>query len=303
MESSFHLKKVLAAALSTLLVIAALAYGGYRYWKLQEDNAVLSASSTELQKEIAGLEQSLGSARGDLSAAQNENKDLALSLQAEQSKNNVFEGEINQISGTVDTLQKLSATDPQLLEKYSKVYFLNDNYVPASLSAIDPRYLFDKNRPELILSGVLPDIEAMLTTATRAGVSLQIISAYRSFYEQASLKVGYKVTYGAGTANQFSAEQGYSEHQLGTAVDFATPEVKDTFLKFATSTAYQWLTGNAYRFGFIPSYPRGNTYYQFEPWHWRFVGIALATRLHDNNEYFYNLSQREIDTYLVSFFD
>jgi len=86
-------------------------------------------------------------------------------------------------------------------------------------------------------------------------------------------------------------------------VDFSTPEVKNTFLKFGTSTAYQWLLDNAYKSGFILSYPSHNIYYQFEPWHWRFVGVALATMLHAKNEYFYNLSQHDIDQYLISFFD
>ncbi|PJC82708.1 hypothetical protein CO006_02150, partial [Candidatus Roizmanbacteria bacterium CG_4_8_14_3_um_filter_35_14] len=60
---------------------------------------------------------------------------------------------------------------------------------------------------------------------------------------------------------------------------------------------------NAYKYGFILSYPKQNTYYQFEPWHWRFVGMTLATKLHDTNQYFYNLAQREIDLYLISIFD
>ena len=142
----------------------------------------------------------------------------------------------------------------------------------------------------------------MLESASSSGVAIEIISAYRSFGSQSSLKLSYKITYGSG-ANKFSADQGYSEHQLGTAMDFTTPDTGESFLKFEKTTAYKWLTENAYKFGFILSYPKQNTYYQFEPWHWRFVGVALATNLHDNNKYFYNLDQREIDLYLISIFD
>ncbi|MBI2034029.1 MAG: M15 family metallopeptidase, partial [Candidatus Liptonbacteria bacterium] len=205
--------------------------------------------------------------------------------------------------GTVAGLKKLSETDTQLLKKYSKVYFLNENYAPASLSAIDAKYLNDKTEPELVHSGVLPYLTGMLEAAKRDGTELRILSAFRSFYEQKNIKSSLTVLYGAGTANQFSADQGYSEHQLGTTVDITTPEVAADFSLFEKSSAYTWLTANAYRFGFILSYPKNNTYYMFEPWHWRFVGVALATRLHDKNEYFYNLTQNEIDKYLISIFD
>jgi len=142
----------------------------------------------------------------------------------------------------------------------------------------------------------------MIAAAARDGITLQIISAFRSFYEQASVKYGYKMTYGFG-ANQFSADQGYSEHQLGTAVDFTTPETKEVFSKFESSTAYKWLTENAYKFGFVLSYPKNNSYYRFEPWHWRFVSTALAAKLREENKYFYELTQREIDAYLITIFD
>jgi D-alanyl-D-alanine carboxypeptidase len=88
-----------------------------------------------------------------------------------------------------------------------------------------------------------------------------------------NLKSQYRVTYGAGTANSFSADQGYSEHQLGTTVDFTTPKVGGTLTGFDKTDSYKWLQNNAYKYGFILSYPSSNGYYIFEPWHWRFVGL------------------------------
>ena len=117
------------------------------------------------------------------------------------------------------------------------------------------------------------------------------------------MKSTYKFTYGSGTANAFSADQGYSEHQLGTTVDFTTEAIGGAFAGFDKTSAYTWLNENAYRYGFVLSYPKNNTYYVFEPWHWRFVGVALATRLHSENRNFYDLDQREIDQYLISLFD
>jgi D-alanyl-D-alanine carboxypeptidase len=142
----------------------------------------------------------------------------------------------------------------------------------------------------------------MLLAARNAGHELRIISGYRSFHEQSSLKNAYTVTYGSG-ANSFSADQGYSEHQLGTTVDFTTSSLGSNFTKFDESKAFTWLKENAYKFGFILSYPERNGYYIYEPWHWRFVGVKLSAYLHTNNKHFYDLDQREIDSYLISIFD
>ncbi len=284
-----------------LLAVAMVAFGGgaYGYWRLNKDNK-------QLQEKVAALEQQLGTATTSLDQSQNENVALNQTLKTEQDKNNVFEAKIGEVSTIVGNLQKLASTDPELLKKYSKVYFLSENYIPSQLSSIDPQYLYEKTRPQLIHSGVLPHLKSLLEASDHppagGSLKLQIVSAYRSFYDQESLKVGYKLTYGSG-ANQFSADQGYSEHQLGTTVDFTTQEVDGNFSAFEKSPAFQWLNDNAYKFGFILSYPKNNSYYQFEPWHWRFVGVALATYLHDQNKHFYDLDQREIDGYLTSLFN
>jgi hypothetical protein len=51
------------------------------------------------------------------------------------------------------------------------------------------------------------------------------------------------------------------------------------------------------------SYPKGNEYYVYEPWHWRFVGKDLARYLHKRNKHFYDLEQRKIDEYIPTLFD
>jgi zinc D-Ala-D-Ala carboxypeptidase len=293
------MKKTLLIWLGIAAALVALAYGGYRAWLLYSQ---LQGNVTSLTSGLAERAKENDTLRQTLAAEQVKNAALAQTLQAEQAKNGTFETQIQNLRGAVSTLQKLSETDKELLQKYSKVYFLNENYVPSNLTNIDPGYLYAPGKPEQIHTGVAPFLRAMLTTAAQDGVTLQIVSAYRSFGEQVTVKAGYKVLYGSG-ANQFSADQGYSEHQLGTAIDFTTPEIDGLFTKFEGTAAYRWLTKNAYLFGFILSYPKSNSYYQFEPWHWRFVGTGLANTLHTGNKYFYDLSQREIDPYLISIFD
>jgi len=214
-----------------------------------------------------------------------------------------FQNQVGNLSGTLTTLQKLAQTDPELLKKYSKVYFLNENYVPTKLAEIPADYEYSANPQLLIETDVLPHLKGMIQDASSAGISLYAFSAYRSFADQRALKSNYRVTFGTGTANSFSADQGYSEHQLGTAVDMITKGLGGVLDGFDKTSAYQWMLTNAYKYGFILSYPQNNSYYVFEPWHWRYVGIQLATDLHNQGKNFYDLDQRTIDSYLVHIFD
>jgi len=228
--------------------------------------------------------------------------DLQAKLDGEKTRNDELADQVGEISETVGQLEKLKKIDPELLKKYSKVYFLNENYRPAGLSEVAEKYLFDPKKPQQILSRVRSKLNRLLEAAADEEVTLQVVSAYRSFEIQASLKSQYKMIYGSG-ANQFSSDQGYSEHQLGTTVDLTTPGATPTAIAFAKTPAYEWLLGNAHRYGFILSYPEKNAYYQFEPWHWRFVGEELARQLHEDGVNFYDLDQREIDKYLIKLFD
>lgn len=313
MENNHFSKILIACVVLLVLSFGALGYGWYRFrltmLRLYTVNANLATTTAQYELKVKNLEDEnklLSDAKANLeqnlSRAKNDNTDLSGVLAAEQSKNNLFESQIQAIGGTVGTLEKLSKTDKDLLRKYSKVYFLSENYIPPSLVAVASTSVYEKDKFLQIHTKVLPYLSRLMDAAAANNTPLQIISAYRSFGDQAALKSGYKITYGTG-ANKFSADQGYSEHQLGTTVDFTTVALGAAFNQFAESKAYAWLMQNAYQYGFVLSYPKNNTYYQFEPWHWRFVGVGLATKLHNSNQYFYDLEQREIDSYLVSIFD
>jgi LAS superfamily LD-carboxypeptidase LdcB len=275
-----------------VLLAAGTGYGGFR----------LTSDLHEVRGALASTTAQNVSLASELARARTENEGLATDLAAQVDTNHALGTQVDEIAGTVNTLTKLSHTDKELLQKYSRIYFLNENYVPSDLTSIDPHYQLEPSRQLTIHTKVDPFLENMLTDASEAGAPLMVLSAYRSFAAQKALKSSYTVTYGSG-ANRFSADQGYSEHQLGTAVDLTTKEISGTSLAFAASPGGAWLAANAYRYGFILSYPKGNTYYQYEPWHWRFVGVALATKLHEDGTYFYDLPQRTIDQYLVSIFD
>ncbi len=269
--------------------------------------AKTSSRIDTLSANIASLTANFASTTASLQAAIDQTHS-SLSTQQQnvaaiQNQVGGVQNQVGNLSGTLTTIQKLSKIDPELLKKYSKVYFLNDNYVPANLSEIPGMYEYSNSKQLLFLTQALPHMQAMIDTASSSGVAFYALSAYRSFAEQKALKGEYEMTYGAGTANSFSADQGYSEHQLGTAVDFIAPGQGGILDGFDKTGAYIWLLANAYKYGFVLSYPKDNGYYVFEPWHWRFVGVKLATDLHNLNENFYTMDQRTIDAYLVNIFD
>lgn len=273
-----------------LLLIATAWYGYTRIATLSNQVAELASTTNHLESNIAEATTSLGDA-------------LQKERQNVQAQIGGVKDQVGSIGGTVTDLQKLSMTDPELLAKYSKVFFLSDNYAPARLVPIPEEYRYNEKLSLQIIPEVLPRLAKMLDAAKADGADLYVDSAYRSFREQQAVKTSYTVAYGSGTANSFSADQGYSEHQLGTTVDLITTGTGGRLAGFDTKPAYDWVVENAYKYGFVLSYPKSNGYYIYEPWHWRFVGIKLATDLHKQGKYFYELDQRTIDTYLINLFD
>lgn len=275
-----------------LVLSAVIGYGFERYSYATQELAQLRA-------------QEAAAARASLDVTKRMRERLEMTTTAlldEQTRNTQFAAQIHGIQGAVNHIQKTNAVDEELLQKYSKVYFLNENYVPMKLAPIDEAYLLRKNAVLVFHSDALPFLVRMFEAGKGAGHQLKVVSSYRSFGDQAALKNGYKMTYGSG-ANTFSADQGYSEHQLATTVDLTTDALGEGFTNFEKSSAYAWMLEHAWEYGFVLSYPKGNAYYVFEPWHWRFVGTALAKKLKDEGKHFYDMDQRQIDEYRAVMFD
>ncbi|MES2985613.1 MAG: M15 family metallopeptidase [Patescibacteria group bacterium] len=272
------------------LFIAYVAWSEYRAFMFQR---TINALEEESQKNINNLKASSTESTESLNSLFTT---LARVIDQERMKSKSLEEKVG-------SLDKLSKSDPQLLKKYSKVYFLNENYAPLSLSTIPIENVFNKKQEYQVHSDILYFLQNMFNAARVDGIDLLVTSAYRSFTKQVDVKAIHRVIYGVGTANQFSAEQGFSEHQLGTTIDFTTQETGINFSKFESTKEFEWLKQNAHKFGFVLSYPKGNTFYAYEPWHWRFVGVNLATELYANEMYFFALDQKAIDGYLINMFD
>ncbi|MCX6752835.1 MAG: M15 family metallopeptidase [Candidatus Nomurabacteria bacterium] len=282
-----------------IAVFGLISYINYRFYGVEkmiaQSEAQMAVSNNQNQKKIKEIYDLINNTQSTQSS-------IASVLEQEKQKNSILNDQFSEITNTVGALEKLSTTDPELLKKYSKVYFLNEHYIPVSLAEVPAEYRDEQSVNYQFLTDALPFLQELIDAGNSDGVSIKAFSAYRSFATQSTLKDAYKVAYGSG-ANTFSADQGYSEHQLGTALDFTTSKTSGILVGFSHTPEYKWLVDNGYKYGFVISYPDGNAYYKFEPWHWRFVGVALATRLHEENKYFYDEDQRTIDNYLVNIFD
>jgi zinc D-Ala-D-Ala carboxypeptidase len=299
---------IVEITLSVLLLVISIGFSWYIYEQKQQiasltnDKDTVAGERDQTANDLETASSTIADLEAYIAELTGQYDELTGNYETERERNDEFNDQIRDISKTVGVLDKLSKTDKELLQKYSKVYFLNEHYIPESLKEIDNEWKYTESKELKLHSKVVPYFEEMERDAKSDEVNLWVVSAYRSFGDQAALKGNYLVTYGSG-ANAFSADQGFSEHQLGTTIDFTTNGLSGGLSGFGQTPAYVWLLENAYRYGFTLSYPENNAYYEFEPWHWRFVGEKLARDLHKENAHFYDWEQRKIDAYLINIFD
>ena len=131
---------------------------------------------------------------------------------------------------------------------------------------------------------VIEDLRAMVSDAAAAGHSLAVQSAYRGFRYQADTFQYWVDLQGYARAMATSARAGHSEHQLGTALDLRSldgPAAWD-LEDWAATPEGAWVAANAWRYGFVMSYPQGMEHlscYAYEPWHYRYFGKELAAHI------------------------
>jgi D-alanyl-D-alanine carboxypeptidase len=155
-------------------------------------------------------------------------------------------------------------------------------YVPPDLVPVSEAGIGGEGE---IRSLVIPDLRAMTAQAKADGAAIAVQSAYRSYGTQVATFAYWSGLRGYQGALLASARPGHSEHQLGTAIDFRSA---DTTLPWTSdwqqTPAGAWMAANAWRYGFVMSYPEGSspakTCYAYEPWHYRYVGRAEAAAIH-----------------------
>lgn len=155
-------------------------------------------------------------------------------------------------------------------------------YEPDDLEYLPEAYgkVFSTKLTPRLRRDVADALDIMYHEAKVDGVNLFVVSAYRSYQTQHNLFYDYvKNRGGVFQAETFSARPGQSEHQLGTAMDFGGEGANDFQDSFGDTPQGKWLMENAYKYGFVMSYPRDSseiTGYKYEPWHYRYIGKDMA---------------------------
>ena len=120
----------------------------------------------------------------------------------------------------------------------------------------------------------------MEIAAAEDGISLFIVSGFRSYDDQDVIYNRYVSQDGKAEADRYSARPGHSEHQTGYAFDLNSLEEY-----FADTPEGIWLAENCHKYGFIIRYPKGKehiTGYMYEPWHVRYLGVDIATFVYES---------------------
>ena len=137
----------------------------------------------------------------------------------------------------------------------------------------------DDGREHLLIPEAATAWRRLKAAAADDGVTVYIVSAFRSIVRQAQIVRG-KLDRGGSMEDvlTISAAPGFSEHHSGRAVDLGTVGARSLEVEFAQTPAFVWLAANARKFDFVLSYPIGNSLgYQYEPWHWCFRGNTLKS--------------------------
>ena len=159
-------------------------------------------------------------------------------------------------------------------------YALAAGYAPSDLVPASGAGLTGSSGTKLVRSVIVEDLTAMGAAWREAGLSVIVESAYRSYAAQAATFDSWVSRLGYAGALVRSARPGHSEHQLGTAIDVTSPGWGGRFGDWAVeSPEGAWMADNAWRYGFVMSYPAGSqaqTCFSYEPWHYRWIGRDAA---------------------------
>lgn len=172
----------------------------------------------------------------------------------------------------------------------NKYHYLEKDFVPKNLVT-----LFDNSNAKMV-DVAASAYQKFIEAAQKDGITLQSTTAYRSYSFQNTLYTNYVLQDGIEKADTYSARPGTSEHQLGLAVDLNDPNVVGSRLD---DKDYEWVLANSYKYGFIVRYTEAGvpiTGYMEEPWHIRYLGVELATKVYESGltyEEYYDLYMTE----------
>jgi zinc D-Ala-D-Ala carboxypeptidase len=193
-----------------------------------------------------------------------------------------------------------------LLALINHDYGLSADYKPDDLVALGDYFpsAVTRGYPTQVRAVIIGPLEELIAAMHAAELRPFVVSGFRGYYDQSLARQKWAEEFPEWVHN-ISARPGHSEHQLGTTLDFSTPDlpamVGETFIEFhpafAVSGEGQWLAAHAHEYGFTMSYPDDRyeaTGFNYEPWHFRYVGVALATELYEKQV---TISEYLLETY------
>jgi len=163
------------------------------------------------------------------------------------------------------------------------IYRLPADYVPERLVSTSRAGMQSGYE---VIPEVLDDLEALHQASIRADAEVAVRWAYRSYAEQEGVFAMWSAEAGRERALRISARPGHSEHQLGTGLDFRSADSLTPpweYEDWGKTDPGAWMRENSWRYGFVLSFPRGleeETCYDYEPWHFRYVGREIAAAIH-----------------------
>lgn len=164
-----------------------------------------------------------------------------------------------------------------LVNKYT---YLPENYAPDDIVEMSNWYAYPNNS---IRQEVYDAFKEMSAAAQEEGYTLIVNSSYRTSEEQKEIYEDYEDSRGKEYADTYAARPDFSEHQTGLSLDVFSPGANMS--NFADTETFKWLSENCYKYGFILRYPEGKeeiTGYNYEAWHYRYVGKDLAKKVYDS---------------------
>lgn len=194
---------------------------------------------------------------------------------------------------------KKEFTDETYLDVGQDVPLEDPLYTPSDLVELDTTIA----RSTICIKKEAADaLKDLIDAAKNDGYSIMVSSGFRDYYTQKSI-VDRETKNGNTNVAIAVAKPGYSEHQLGVAVDLTSKSIAYASAtgKFGDTPEALWLEQHASEYGFIESYPKGKemiTGYMYEPWHYRYVGIDNAEAIIKNgqtiNEYLKMKKEEEL---------
>ena len=178
-----------------------------------------------------------------------------------------------------DIIPARNLNTPKVL--VNKYYYLEEDYVPKNLETISSMYAL--NGMQLVKEAKIA-FESLSKAASKEDLRIIAMSSYRSYEYQVDLYNRYVKQDGKEKADTYSGRPGHSEHQTGLAVDVYNG--KTDYTNFEKTKEFTWMNSHAHEYGFILRFPKDKepeTGYEYESWHYRYVGEEIATYIKENN--------------------